>query len=147
MFGKSPQKISITKWNEAPHFPTWAHPSAYYNGSDLLLCFEAAEEDSYTVVMFSGVIEFIVQPFTDESLGHHPLYKYGLKKYEFNIINFSPKTEKWTSLKAMHYVITFKDETHDLVARDCKVILESVLAKSKYEAILAASLSQGFEKT
>lgn len=135
------------KWSDAPHFPTWAHPSAYYNGSDLLLCFEAAEENSYSVVVFSGVIEYIVQPFTDETLGYHPFYKYGLKQYEFNVINFSPKTEKWASLKAIHYVITFKDETHDLIARGCEVILQTVSAKTKHEAILAASLAQGFENT
>ncbi|MES9970196.1 MAG: hypothetical protein ABW092_09195 [Candidatus Thiodiazotropha sp.] len=142
MFGSN-EKPTVTIWEEVPSFPTWAYPSVYYNGSDVLVCFETRDEGKYSIVFFEGVIEYLIQLFTDESLGGHECSKYGLNSYEFNIVNSSPKLEKWRVLKPKHWVITFKDETLDVISKECR-ILEAILeASDKLAAIKLATESHG----
>ncbi len=132
MFGIKNKKSvpMVTIWDKAPHFPTPAQPSVIYHEDELYMGLDTLNNDEYSVVLFLNVIEYIIQPFANESLGKHKYYKYGLEQYQFNIINNSPKVEEWALLKPKHWVITFGDETHDVLSEKCIVLGENIKAKS-----------------
>ncbi|MBD9417514.1 hypothetical protein IB234_23360 [Pseudomonas sp. PDM16] len=125
-------------WSDAPQFPSWADPSFYSDSGDLYMCFEAHTEETFTTVRFEGLIEMSIQPFTEENLGSHEFYKFGLKQYEFNILKNSSKISYWKALNPTHWVITFQDRTIDVIAKECVIIAKAIPAKSQSEALLAA---------
>ncbi len=68
-------------WPDAPQFPSWADPSIYSDSGNLYICFEAHTEGTFTTVKFENLIELSIQPFTEENLGGHDFYEFGLKQF------------------------------------------------------------------
>jgi len=126
-------EVKATVLFDAPTFPTWAHPATHYSGSDLYMCFETHEDNVYSIVLFGGVIEYRIQPLTDESIWKHQYFAAGLKSFEFHLLTNSPLAQPWPGSE--HWVITFKDETHDVVAKSYAVISKGVHSSSTKEAI------------
>ncbi|WLG46962.1 hypothetical protein [Pseudomonas sp. FP1740] len=122
--------------SDVPVFPTWAHPAVYYSGSDLYICFEAHEDDVFSVICLTGLIEYRVQPLTDESIWKHQYFSAGLESYKFHLMENSPLTKPWPN--SQHWAITFKDEIHDVVASSLTVISRELRAPSKEKALLTS---------
>jgi hypothetical protein len=127
---------------DMPRFPTHAHPSIAYNGSDAWIAFEAQKQGTFSVVVAENVFEYHIQPINDEGLNKHPLCSAGLRAWEFHLIENSLKTKEWKVLNQKHWIITFKDETHDIVAKELKIIEHSISAKSSLEAATKFACSE-----
>jgi hypothetical protein len=138
-------EVKATVLSDAPIFPTWAHPAVYYSGSDLYMCFEAHEDDVFSAVFFGGLIEYRVQPLTDESIWKHQYFSAGLKSYEFHLLENSPLAKPWSNSE--HWAITFKDEIHDVVAKSFTVISKELRSSSTKEAILMSISSESASDT
>src|SRR5208337_801671 len=114
----------ITVWKEAPELVIPDLPAILCDSESLWLAYASTSSlpDHYAIVRFLGVIDHRLWPINDEGIGEHPYAKAGLKWYSFNEVTDSAETIRWSVLKVRHWVVTFKDNTLDVVARDVQVI-------------------------
>src|SRR5579871_1986846 len=131
----SPQ---LSVWREAPEPAIPDLPGLLYDSEGLWLCYSVTHSDvgRYAIVRFMEVIDHRLSPINDEGLREHPYYKAGLKFYAFNEITGSAETVKWAVLGARHWVVTFKDNTLDVIASDAKVVATDLRASSPTVALL-----------
>jgi hypothetical protein len=101
------------------------------------LAYVRAEDDLVAVVQFDGVIDHHLSPINDEGLGKHTYARAGLRFYSFNELSGSEESSRWSALNARHWVVSFKDNTLDVVARSAEVVRTGVSARSPMEALLA----------
>lgn len=127
-----------------PHAPKLAIPGGvalFYDdsGPRLWACYAVAfaSEDSHAVVQFDDVIDHHLSPINDEGLGSHPYMGAGLRPYEFNELVGSVEARHWVALAARHWVVTFKDNTLDVLACDAKVLATDLLASDAAAALMA----------
>ena len=83
------------------------------------------------VLEFSGVTSFTLGPPSDEGLREHPLYYDGLKFYEFHEVEDPP------GAVPRRWVVTFHDETLDVIAASAKVLRARIEGEDTH-AILSA---------
>src|SRR5215475_5595344 len=109
-------KASI--WKAAPELAIPEPPAILADGRDLWLSYEVAGSSPlrYAIVQFVDVIDHRLSPINDEGIGRHPYAKVGLQFYSFNEITGSKETARWHALKPRHWVVTFKDNTLDVLA-------------------------------
>jgi len=125
-------------WSLAPE-PAIPEPPALITESNRLwLAYYRAVDDegAIAVVRFTGLIDHRLSPINDEGLGRHPYAGAGLQFYSFNELSGSPETLRWSGSKARHWVITFKDNTLDVIATSGDVIVRSIAASSPLDALL-----------
>jgi hypothetical protein len=125
-------------WDVAPEPGIPEPPALVADSEHLWLAYYRAASDLIAVVRFSGVIDYRLSSINDEGLGKHPYAGAGLRFYSFNELRDSEETLQWAVLGARHWVITFKDNTLDVVASSAEVVAPSVTANSPLEALLAA---------
>lgn len=115
-------------WKDAPEPAIPDSPAIFTDSYNLWLAYETAPSTSghYAIVKFTHVIDHRLSPINDEGLGKHPYAKAGLKWYSFNEIMQSKETTEWSVLKARHWVVTFKDNTLDVVATGAEVVAENL---------------------
>jgi hypothetical protein len=104
-----------------PEFPGWNAGAELDHPGFAVYC---------AVLEFSGVKSFKLGPPSDERLWEHPLYRAGLKSYEFHEI------QNESSQHSKHWIVTFHDETLDVIAEHAK-ILETRIEGEDTHAILA----------
>ena len=116
-------------------------PAIQVNDSGLFVAYIVSEPsldgklEEYAVVQFNNVLQHTFGYPNDEALGMHPLYKFGLAFYAFNEVINSPYVadianrndkqfpgSKERYLKFRHWVVTFHDETLEVVGLSAKVI-------------------------
>jgi hypothetical protein len=73
-------------------------------------------------------------------LGHHPYVLAGLQPYSFNELIGSEETVSRPYSSARHWVVTFKDETLDVIARTGEVIASGLTLASPLEALLSLQI-------
>jgi hypothetical protein len=91
---------------------------------------DAAFPDHY-VLIFSGVTHASMGAPNDEALGGHPLAKYGLRWYQFHVVEQSPLIAELERRNRVHhshsaalfegyqhFIITFQGETFEVVCRE-----------------------------
>jgi hypothetical protein len=128
-------KASI--WSIAPE-PAIPEPPAIVSDSyNLWLAYYHSPGERIAVVRFSGLVDHRLSPINDEGLGQHPYAKFGLKFYSFNELTGSVEIQRWSSLGVRHWVITFKDNTLDVLARTGEVLVSSMSAPSPLTALLS----------
>jgi len=90
-------------------------------------------EEYCAVIEFEGVSSYKFGAPNDESLYDHPLYKLGVGFYGFYKLTESPELE----LLPKHHlwVISFHDETLQVVALELKVISHRINTSSLKEAL------------
>jgi hypothetical protein len=119
-------------WADAPKLRIPDIPALFCDSEDLWLCYAVADTSPkcYAVVQFIDVSAHRLSPVNDEGLGKHPYFKAGLEFYAFNEIvdSFSD---------ARHWVVTFKDNTLDVVASDAKVVAADLQARRPMEALIS----------
>ncbi|MBI2946863.1 MAG: hypothetical protein HYY23_04400 [Verrucomicrobia bacterium] len=131
-----------TIWQEAPKLALPDVPAILCDSSNLWLAYLIASSlpNRYAVVRFMDVIDHRLSPINDEGIGKHPYAKAGLNWYSFNEIIDSSETIRWSVLKAgliaRHWVITFKDNTLDVIARGAEIVTADRQASSPVAALL-----------
>nr|WP_320131523.1 hypothetical protein [uncultured Holophaga sp.] len=111
----NPVKAQIC--NQAPLIGIPEPPAVFSDTRDLLVSYESDSESDFVIVRFEHCIEHRLTPINDEGLGKHPYSKSGLDFYSFHEIVNSPEAEPWKALKIKHFVLTFKDNTLDVLAQ------------------------------
>lgn len=145
MFRRENVRPHATIWHEAPVPAIPDMPATLSDASSLWLAYATTSEpcgSSYAVVQFADVIDHRLSPINDEGLGQHRYAAAGLKWYGFNEILNSEETQRWRTLGARHWVVTFKDGTLDVVAASAKVLTENVKAPSPVAALLSVIASE-----
>jgi hypothetical protein len=137
-----PQKMSkptASIWSQAPEPGIPEPPALITESNRLWLAYYRAADDegSIAVVRFTDLIDHRLSSINDEGLGSHPYAGAGLQFYSFNELSGSPETVRWSVLKARHWIITFKDNTLDVIAASGEVIVQSMAASSPLDALLA----------
>lgn len=118
--------LYVAYWMRNPDFPGWK---------------SGAEPDHPGFKMKTAVLKFRLMTLVrfgypnEEALRGHPLHRYGLKLYRFHIVENSPLIDEMSSqnkkvfpqavptgrIKSSHWIITFHDETLEVVADEASV--------------------------
>ena len=134
----------VSKWGEPPAMDAGAPMPAIYSDETGLTCayFIGAthsESGSTAVLHFEGVLYYAMGYPNDEALDAHPLDANGLGPYGFHVVENSPMIadldrrnqvhERHVAGAYMkrfrHWIITFHDETLEVVARDARFVRTS----------------------
>jgi hypothetical protein len=121
-------------WNDPPRMETGApSPAVRSDGHDLLCAYfiasTAAPVRSAAILKFESLLQYRFGYPNDEALQGHPLYQFGLGHYGFFTVENSPlifAIEKQNEChprhrpniytKFRHWVVTFHDETLEVIA-------------------------------
>jgi hypothetical protein len=134
-------KPHATIWEPAPELAIPEGPAFLAHSSCLWLAYETIAEPRghiYAVIRFDQLIDHRFSPINDEGLGEHPYVRAGLKPYAFNEITNSSEAIRWQVLSAHHWVITFKDNTLDVVAEKAEIVTPGIESNDPLSALLSA---------
>lgn len=135
----------VTIWNEAPELAIPESPALLSDSSNLWLAYETTAEprgEIYAVVRFRNLIDHRLSPINDEGIGEHAYAVAGLKWYSFCEVIGSAEAARWSVLKARHWVITFKDNTLDILAQNAEVVVASVRGSDPVSVLLSLMTSR-----
>jgi hypothetical protein len=125
---------------ETPELAIPESPALLADSANLWLAYFTTAEPRgqvCAVVRFRGVIDHQLSPINDEGLGMHACAPAGLKWYVFNEVIDSAQTIQWKALKGRHWVVTFKDNTLDVIAAHVEVIASAIQAANPVAALLS----------
>jgi hypothetical protein len=108
-------------------------PAVHSDGQNLLCAYfissTVAPDGSVAILKFEGVLQYRFGYPSDEALGGHPLYQFGLEQYGFFAVKNSPliaEIERQNEChsrhrpgifaKFRHWVVTFHDDTLEVIA-------------------------------
>jgi hypothetical protein len=132
--GPEQKEPKLVRWTEPPPMePGAPRPVVCSNGRGLFCAYfispSAAPEGSVALLKFESVLQHRLGYPNDEALQGHPLYQFGLEHYDFFAVENSPlidKIEKQNRCHSQHrpgiyarfrhWVITFHDETLEVIA-------------------------------
>jgi hypothetical protein len=123
-------------------------PAVHSDGRDLLCAYFIYSTDipfrSAAILKFEVVLQYRFGYPNDEALQGHPLYQFGLKQYDFFRVENSPlifAIEKQNEChrqhrpgiyaKFRHWVVTFHDETLEVIAMRGTVSGQTELSPDK----------------
>ncbi len=134
--------------NATPTILRWHEPLPMEPGAPLpsMLCIESrllcayyigiiAKKSARTsaVLLFDRVQQFRFGcHYNHENLTNHPLYKYGLRSYQFGLVDNSPLLSELYEPRGMlpntlrHWIITFHDHTLEVVGDNGSVVGDMV---------------------
>jgi hypothetical protein len=129
-----------TVWKDAPELATPESPALFYdaNANDLWLAYAVARTSplKFAVVHFTGVIDHRLSPINAEGIGKHRYAQSGLAFYSFNELKETEETKQWAVLNARHWVVTFQDNTLDVIAGDAQVMARDLEAADPTAALM-----------
>src|SRR5215469_10023313 len=130
-----------TKWTEPPAMDAGVPSPAVYSDKTGLTCAYVigashSEAGSTAILQFEGVLYYELGYPNDESLNAHPLYSSGLGFYDFHVIENSPLIADLDRRNQVHkrhvagayikrfrhWIITFHDETLEVVATNARFV-------------------------
>ena len=134
-------------------------PAVHSDGHDLLCAYvlnsTGAPAHSVAILKFEGVLQYRFGYPNDEALSGHPLYPFGLEYYGFFTVENSPlisEIEKQNEChpqhrsgiyaKFRHWVVTFHDETLEVIALRGNVSGQSELSPEKAVCLHEANRSR-----
>ena len=89
--------------------------------------------DEYCAVLrFTGVESLTLGPPGDDRLHEHPLHDAGLEPYSFQVVEDS---EEATDGETAHWIVTFGDETLEVIAEDADVLESQVDVNAPEQAL------------
>jgi len=133
-------RAKSSTWAVAPALGIPESPALLVESGNLWLAYFQALNESLAVVRFTGLIDHRLMPIGDEGLGRHPYVLAGLQPYSFNELIGSEETVSRPYSSARHWVVTFKDETLDVIARTGEVIASGLTLASPLEALLSLQI-------
>ena len=134
------EKPQLVRWTNPPPMETGAPlPAVHSNGHHLLCAYfissNSAPKGSVALLKFEGVLQYRLGYPNDEALQGHPLYPFELGHYGFFTVENSPLIDEIEQqnrchprhrpgiyAKFRHWVITFHDETLEVVALRATVV-------------------------
>ena len=138
----------IEHWTEPPAMDTGSPRPELYFSHDLyctyyLPDFVSVEKEQVAVLRFEGVLHFRMGHPNDEALHGHALYQRGLRQYDFFLVLDSPLIAEIEANNAVHiwhrpriyshfkhWIVTFHDETLEVVSRSASFLGTSESAPS-----------------
>jgi hypothetical protein len=139
----------LTPWTEPPEMDSGAPCPALYSDEVGLRCAyylspRVAQDDAVAVLKFEIVLQHRFGYPNDEALAGHPLSGLGLRPYNF----YTVENSRWRTeienqnsahhlsrpgiyAKFHHWLITFHDETLEVLAQRASVIGRSLLPPNK----------------
>lgn len=141
----APLPPKLQAWLEPPQMDTGSPCPAIHSDERRLLCAyyanaRALPEGTVAILRFDGVLQFRLGYPNDEALHGHPLAKFGLKHYAACLVENSPllaEIENQNRVHAAfrpglydkfrHWVVTFHDETLEVVALRAELVGTSQL--------------------
>ena len=137
-------RAKVAKWSEPPAMDSGAPVPAIYSDESGLTCAYVIgathPESGHTAILhFKGVLYYAMGYPNDEVLNAHPLHANGLGFYGFYVIEDSPLIADLDRRNQVHkrhvagayikrfrhWIITFHDETLEVVARDARFVRTS----------------------
>ena len=134
----------LAKWAEPPAMDAGAPMPALFSDTTSLTCAYVigathSQSGLTAILRFDGVLYYAMGYPNDEVLNTHPLYESGLGFYDFHVIENSPliaaldrqnqvhtQHVAGTYIKRFrHWIVTFHDETLEVVARDARFMRTS----------------------
>ena len=134
----------VAKWGEPPAMDAGAPNPALYSDETGLSCAYVigathSESGSSAILHFDGVLYYAMGYPNDEVLNAHPLYGKGLQFYDFHVVENSPLIVDLDRRNQVHkqhvagnyvkrfrhWIITFHDETLEVVARNARFVRTS----------------------
>lgn len=134
----------VVKWSEPPAMDAGAPVPAVYSDKTGLKCAYVIgathpESGSSAILHFASVLYYAFGYPNDEVLNTHPLYANGLGFYDFHAVENSPLIADLDRRNQVHrrhvagayatgfrhWIITFHDETLEVVARNARFVRTS----------------------
>ena len=127
-------------WRDPPKLALPNNPAIVTDCDNAWVAYEMAhcDERTFAVVRFASVIDFHLSPINDEGLREHRYATAGLKFYAFHELFDTDETRRWSRTGGRQFVITFKDVTIDVIARDPSVVAEGIIASDTDTALQLA---------
>jgi len=141
----APRSPKLHEWLEPPQMDTGSPCPAIHSDEQRLLCAYyvsdgALPQGTVAILRFEGVLQFRLGHPNDEALHGHTLAKHGMKHYKPYLVENSPiiaDIENQNRVhpafrpgmydKFRHWVVTFHDETLEVVALRAAVVGTSQL--------------------
>lgn len=136
-------EILATIVSELPEPSIPEPPALFSDTSVLFVSYQTRDYETFSIVKFNQVFDHWLSSINDEGIGKHPQVKAGLKFYSFHEIINSPKTSQCKILKLKHWVVTFKDNTLDVIGSS--FTLERLNIKSQNSATALIEYLSNFE--
>lgn len=134
------QYVSSSIWCAAPELGTPESPAILAESANLWIAYFQPGNETLAVVKFTGLIDHRLAPINDQGLGRHRYVQSGLQPYSFNELTGTEETNCWQTLRARHWVVTFQDETLDVIACGGEVVSCGLTAASPLEALISQVL-------
>jgi hypothetical protein len=125
---------TIQLWSEPPEMSSVPEPVTWASDYELLVSYVTSDSEKVAVLRFKSRCHKFGSP-NDEALGGHPLSRYGLKFYEFHVVENSPwlaemccqnrvhpRHSDWMFADLRHWIISFQDSTLEVVGREAAVV-------------------------
>ena len=130
-------------WGPAPEPAIPNPPATFFDGSRLVVAYEIAPPKcgEHAIACFDGVIEFVLTSVNDEGLGRHRYANAGLQFYSFHEIVNATEVARYKALAPRMWVVTYKDNTLDVLARSLDFVSLDAPGTSAAQA-LASWLKQ-----
>lgn len=129
--------VKSSIWDTAPELGTPETPAILADSDTLWLAYFELGNETLAVVRFTQLIDHRLAPINDQGLGRHRYVAAGLQPYSFNELIETEETVYWQTLGVRHWIITFKDQTLDVIARGGEVVSTGLIAASLLEALLS----------
>jgi hypothetical protein len=141
----APLPAELREWLEPPQMDTGSpYPAIHSDGQRLLCAYyvsgSARPEGTVAILRFEGVLQFRLGYPNDEALPGHPLASFGLKHYTAYLVGNSPLIAEIENQNRVHpafkpgmyenfrhWIVTFHDETLEVVGRSAAVVGTSPL--------------------
>lgn len=118
-----------------PSIGTTENPAFFFDGYDLLLCYDIApiDDGGIAVLQFDRVILFEKNSNNIEGLGAS---SYPIRPWEFTEVYGSERTERWSPLSARFWTISFNDVSVEVVFETVDKVYETRKVTSPHLALL-----------
>ena len=144
---------AIQLWKEPPKMRSVPEPTVWASEHELLVAYFTSDDDKVAVLRFDSSCHKFGYP-NEEVLSGHPLYQYGLKFYDFHLVENSPwivelcrqnrvhpRHSDWLFDDLRHWIISFQDTTLEVVGKQAAVVgvfdstsPDDALLKAKFRA-------------
>lgn len=107
-----------------PTIGTVENPALFYDGSNMLMCYDIAPVagGGVAILLFSGVIDVRLNPMNAEGLRES---KYPVRPWSFTEITGSENLTRWKALNPRFWSVSFNDQTVEILFAKVELLHES----------------------
>lgn len=107
-----------------PAIGTVESPALFYDGADILLCYQIAPVagGGNALLAFTGVFDLRINPTNIQGLASSEL---PVKPWDFLEISNARRIQRWASLNPRLWTISFNDEMVEIVFKSVELVLQT----------------------